>query len=87
MNAAISTSVTAATADTMTKAQRQPIVCPIHVATGLPTRMAMVSPNMVRLTALPRSSGLLIATAASAATPKYAPCGRPATKRASIMLT
>ncbi len=85
MNAAISATVASATAATSTKAQRQPMVWPIQVASGLPTRIATVSPNMVRLTALPRSSGRLIATAVSADTPKYAPCGRPATKRASSM--
>ena len=44
-------------------------------------RMAKVSPSIVRLTAWPRASGRLIATAVSAETPKNAPCGNPAMKR------
>ena len=83
---AISETVTSETSDTAAKVQRQLASCPIQVASGVPTRIARVRPSITRLTARPRASGRLIDTAVSAATPKYAPCGRPAMKRNSSRL-
>ncbi|GMA87646.1 hypothetical protein GCM10025868_28960 [Angustibacter aerolatus] len=43
-----------------------------------------MSPTMIDAMARPRRSGATREAAASAATPRYAPCGRPATKRAAV---
>lgn len=76
---------TVAIAKTLTtaKAVRQLSCWPSQVVSGLPTRMATDRPSSTFDTAAPRWAGGLIAAATSIATPKYAPCGRPATKRAS----
>ena len=68
----IVSSVAVASAISATKAntQRQSITWPSQVASGLPIRMARVSPSITRLIARPRLFGGLIATAVSAATPK-----------------
>ena len=50
---------------------------------GTPTTLAIVSPSSTEVAALPRLPGPSSSEAATVATPKYAPCGRPATNRAA----
>ena len=78
--ATVTTPMTATTA----KAERQPTVLPSQVATGTPTTLATDKPSMVCPTALARSPGPARCAATSAATPKYAPCGSPATNLEAI---
>ncbi len=66
---------------TSVNALRHPSACPIQVATGTPTTLATESPIITIATALARLPGSARWAATSAATPKYAPCGRPATNR------
>ena len=57
---------------------------PSQEAIGTPTTVATVKPVMTWATALARFRGPIRKDATIAATPKKAPCGRPATKRAAI---
>ena len=57
-------------AATSKKAERQPSVWPIYVASGTPKIFATVKPIRTRATAWPRLSGSARAAATSAATPK-----------------
>ena len=72
------------TATTSPNALRQPSAWPSHDAIGTPRTVATVRPVMTCATALARFCGPIRCAATSAATPKNAPCGRPATKRAAI---
>ncbi len=51
-------------------AERQPRCCPIQVAAGTPTTLAIGSPSMTRLTARPLRRGSTSEAATSEATPK-----------------
>jgi len=51
-------------------AERQPTCCPIQVAAGTPTTLAIESPSMTEATARPRCSGAARLAATSDATPK-----------------
>jgi len=69
---------------TNTKAARQPKCSPNAAATGTPTKVALVSPNMTQPTARARRPGGARAVAASAVTPKEVPCGKPASRRIAL---
>ena len=77
-------SVTSPMTTTNANALRQPKNWPSHDASGTPITVATVSPVITCATALARWSGPNSWAATSAATPKKAPCGRPARKRAPI---
>ena len=83
-NSSTIAAVTIARPSTAQYALRQPSCCPSTVPAGTPTSVATVRPSITPLTARPRRSGGTRETATSEATPKYAPCGRPETKRAAI---
>ena len=68
---------------TSTNAARQPSAMPSHEAAGTPTTFATDRPSITCPTAFARFRGPAMCAATSAATPKYAPCGRPATNRAT----
>ena len=63
---------------------RQPRFCPSQVLAGTPATVATESPSITEEIARPRNSRGTSDAAIREATPKYAPCGRPATKRAAI---
>src|SRR3954471_353415 len=84
---AIAVSVTTPTATTRPNALRQPRACPSQEAIGTPTTVATVNPVITCATALARFRGPVRKEATIAATPKNAPCGRPATKRAAISIS
>lgn len=62
---------------------RHPASWPSQVMAGTPTTLAMVSPESTSATPRPRFPGPMRLAATSDAMPKYAPCGRAATKRAA----
>ncbi len=71
---------------TSRKSSRQPYVCPSHVPKGTPMTLETVSPAMTIEMAHPRLVGATSDAAITAATPKKAPCGRPAAKRETSMV-
>ena len=81
--AATATTVSAAMTTTAQYALRQPSCCPSHVAAGTPATLETARPSITELTARPRRCGATSEAATSEATPKYAPCGNPARKRAT----
>lgn len=66
---------------TRTNNQRQPNCWPTKVASGTPSTLATDKPIMTMEMARPRLVGTTMEAASTAATPKKAPCGRPAMKR------
>ena len=72
---------------TRPKAARQPRDWPSHEAMGTPSTVAIVNPDITCATALARFCGPIRWAATMAATPKNAPCGRPARKRAAISVS
>ena len=84
---AIAVRVITPTATTRPNALRQPRAWPSHEAIGTPTTVATVSPVITCATALARFFGPIRKDATIAATPKNAPWGRPATKRATISIS
>ncbi|SKZ23864.1 Uncharacterised protein [Mycobacteroides abscessus subsp. abscessus] len=69
---------------TTTKAALQPRLSPSQVANGTPRTLATDNPRRTRPTALARLRGPARCAATRAATPKYAPCGSPATNLATM---
>ena len=82
--AATGATVTAPMTTTTPIAYRQLRAVPSQVTSGTPMTLATERPMSTCPTARPRSAGPARCAATSAATPKKAPCGRPATKRAAI---
>src|SRR3981189_3303959 len=78
---------TAPTATTSPNALRQPSAWPSQDAIGTPTTVATVRPHITCATAFARFCGPIKWVATRAATPKYAPCGNPATNRAIISVS
>ena len=76
--------VTRPTTTTSPNALRQPRCWPRNDATGTPRTVATVRPVITCAMALARFCGPIRWAATSAAMPKNAPCGTPATKRAAI---
>ena len=79
-----STAVRTPIAATSQYAERQPACWPSQVASGTPATLAMGMPSMIRLTAQPPRPGATMSKATIEAMPKKAPCGMPATSRASM---
>ena len=79
------TATTVSNAMTATRAYGhcQPRCCPSHVETGTPTMFATVRPASIIDTAQVRRCFSTRVAATTAPMPKNAPCGMPATKRAS----
>ena len=71
------------TTTTTRNALRQPKCSPSQAAIGTPATLATARPSMTCPIALARLPGPARCAATRAATPKYAPCGRPATNRAA----
>src|SRR5258705_4772404 len=65
-------------------ALRQPSTWPSQDAIGTPITVGTVRPPITCATAFARFCGPIKCVATRAATPKYAPCGNPATNRAII---
>ena len=79
--------VIAPMATTSPNALRQPSAWPSQEAIPTPITVATVSPHITCATAFARLCRPIKWVATSAATPKYAPCGSPATNRAIISVS